>query len=336
MLAFALYHCLMKKDSRRHFLALLGGLGLAAKVPAVWAREQVRRIGLLTTSTQISPREENLKQGLSDLGWIEGRNLVIEYRRAANNQTLLAEMAAELVGLKVDVIVASSTPSVIAARKATTSIPIVTISADPVGNGFVQSLRNPGGNITGISTISPALSGKRLELLRELNPKLSKVVFLGFGPDPTHKRFVSELEGAAKQLGLTLAVSIAEGRADLDRALDAVRRSAAGALVIQPLFPIMGLTPQILAVAEKLRLPTITDSDGFAESGGLMFYGHDPASVHQRLSVYVDRVLKGANPAELPVEQPQKFLLVVNRRKAGILGVRVPDSILVRADKVID
>jgi len=133
-----------------------------------------------------------------------------------------------------------------------------------------------------------------------------------------------------------MVISIAESRSDLDRALEQVRSMRAGALVIQPLFPIMGLAPQVLAVAEKLRLPTITDSDGFAEAGGLLFYGHDPASVHQRLSLYVDRVLKGANPAELPVEQPQKFLLVVNRRTAKSLGVRIPDSILVRADKVIE
>ncbi|MBY0265101.1 MAG: ABC transporter substrate-binding protein [Burkholderiales bacterium] len=322
--------------SRRHFLALVGGVGLNAAGLTAQAAETVRRIGLLTTSTQISPREENLKQGLRDLGWIEGGNIVIEYRRAANNQVRLAEMAAELVALKVDVIVASSTPSVIAARNATKTIPIVTISADPVGNGFVKSLRHPGGNVTGISTISPVLSAKRLELLREINPKLSKVVFLGFGPDPTHKRFVFELEAAAKAFGMTLSVVIAESRADLDRALNQVAVTGAGALVIQPLFPIMGLAPQVLAVAEKLRLPTVTDSDGFAEAGGLLFYGHDPASVHQRLSVYVDRVLKGANPAELPVEQPQKFLLVVNRRTARTLGVRIPDSILARADKVID
>jgi len=322
--------------SRRHFLALVGGVGLNAAGLTAQAAETVRRIGLLTTSTQISPREENLKQGLRDLGWIEGGNIVIEYRRAANNQVRLAEMAAELVALKVDVIVASSTPSVIAARNATKTIPIVTISADPVGNGFVKSLRHPGGNVTGISTISPVLSAKRLELLREINPKLSRVVFLGFGPDPTHKRFVFELEAAAKAFGMTLSVVIAESRADLDRALNQVAVTGAGALVIQPLFPIMGLAPQVLAVAEKLRLPTVTDSDGFAEAGGLLFYGHDPASVHQRLSVYVDRVLKGANPAELPVEQPQKFLLVVNRRTARTLGVRIPDSILARADKVID
>jgi len=173
-------------------------------------------------------------------------------------------------------------------------------------------------------------------LLREINPKLSRVAFLGYAPDPTHKRFVSELEEAAKQLDLEMVISIAESRSDLDRTLEQVRSMRAGALVIQPLFPIMGLAPQVLAVAEKLRLPTITDSDGFAEAGGLLFYGHDPASVHQRLSLYVDRVLKGANPAELPVEQPQKFLLVVNRRTAKSLGVRIPDSILVRADKVIE
>jgi putative ABC transport system substrate-binding protein len=326
----------MSTNSRRNFLVLLGSVGLTATAFAAQPPEPVRRIGLLTTSTQISPREENLKQGLRDLGWMEGRNIVIEYRRAANNQARLAEMAAELVALKVDVIVASSTPSVIAARNATTAIPIVTISADPVGNGFVKSLRNPGGNITGISTISPVLSGKRLELLREINPKLSRVAFLGYGPDPTHKRFVSELEAAAKQMGITLSVVIAESRADVDRALNQISVSRAEALVIQPLFPIMGLAPQVLAVAEKLRLPTVTDSDGFAEAGGLLFYGHDPASVHQRLSVYVDRVLKGANPAELPVEQPQRFLLVVNRRTAKTLGVRIPDSILARADKVID
>lgn len=326
----------MMINSRRHFLALVGGVGLNVAGFTAQAAETVRRIGLLTASTRISPREDNLRQGLRDLGWIEGKNLVIEYRRAANSQAHLAEMAAELVALKVDVIVASSTPSVVAARNATTMIPIVTVSADPVGNGFVKSLRNPGGNITGISIISPVLSGKRLELLREINPKLSRVAFLGYGPDPTHKRFVSEMEAAAKQQGIALSVVIAESRADVDRALNQISASGAGALVMQPLFPIMGLSPQILAVAEKLRMPTITDSDGFAEAGGLLFYGHDPASVHQRLALYVDRVLKGANPAELPVEQPQKFLLVVNRRTARTLGVRIPDSILVRADKVID
>lgn len=296
----------------------------------------VRRIGLLTSATASTTREDDLRSGLRDLGWAEGDNLAIDYRRAGNSPDRLAEMARDLVARRVELIVAFTTTAVIAARNASASLPIVSISADPVANGFAASLRRPGGNVTGISTITPALSGKRLELLKELQPTLRRVAFLGYEPDPTHRQFLSALEHAGRSLSVEVAPLLIREAGQLPAALQGVARSQARALVVQTLLPIMGLGPAIAEFALHQRLPACTDSVGFVTSGGLMSYGYDPSLADRRVALYVDRVLKGGRPAEMPIEMPQKFLLALNLKTAASMGMAVPQSLRLRADLIVE
>lgn len=296
-----------------------------------------RVIGYLTLSGKPSLRDEVFLQGMRDLGWIDGKNIRIEIRRAGNDITRLAAMAQELVQLKAELIVALSTPAVAAARDATRSIPIVSLSADPVANGFAASLPRPGGNITGLSMMHSVLAGKRLELLREINPKIARVAFLAHGGDPAHKNFIAEMESAGKVLGIKIEPVIVTDAEQLDAAFATMKKLRAEGLAIQPLFiNILGLGPRIAALANAQRLLSVADGDGFAEQGGLLFYGPDPAAMYRRIAYYADRVLKGARPAEFPIEQPTLFLVVVNMKTAKQLGVKIPHSIMVRATKVIE
>jgi putative ABC transport system substrate-binding protein len=309
-------------------------------LPAVaWAQQAgpPRVIGYLTPAAKPSLRDEVFRKGLRELGWIEGRNIRIEYRRAANSTERLAAMAEELVRLKVDVIVAQSTPAVEAAKNATQTIPIVSISADPVGNQFVASLARPGSNITGLSMMMPQLAGKRLELLREIIPGLERVAFLLYAKDRSHLIFAKEAQDAARTLGIRLQPLVVDGPADFETAFASMMKEKTGALIVQPLFVnTLGSTPRLVELAAKHRLPIISDGDGFAEAGGLLFFGPDPIPNYERIAFYVDRVLKGARPAEIPVEQPQRFQLVINLKTAKALGLKMPPSLLLRADKVIE
>jgi len=278
-----------------------------------------------------------VRQGLRELGYVEGHNIVIEHRFAEGKADRLPDLAAELVRLKVDVIVARSSPVVQAAKNATSTIPIVMGSADPVGSGFVASLARPGGNITGTSSIMPELAGKRLELLREILPKLSRVAFLAHGGDPAHRLFLKEADEAAKGFRIQFQPLVLSGPEEFEGAFSAMAKERAGALIVQPLFSInLGQGQRIADLATKSRLPTISDPREFAEAGGLMSYGPDTLALWRRaLPVYVDKILKGAKPADLPVQQPTKFEFVINLKTAKQIGLTIPQSVLYRADKAI-
>ena len=300
--------------------------------------EKTRVIGYLSPANGPTVGTEVFRRGLRELGWFEGQNLRIEYRWAARRADRLPALADELVRLKVDLIVAQSTPAVQAAKTATATIPIVMGSAaDAEGSGFVASLARPGGNITGVSMMMSALAGKRLELLKEIVPKFSRVAYLAFGPDPAHKLFLKQTQEAGQSLKIRVHPVVVKGPEEFQNAFAAMKREGADALVVQPLFSnTLGLGPQVAELAATNRLPTISDGNGFAEEGGLMYYGPDNLAIYGRIAGYVDRILKGAKPADLPVEQPHKFQLVINLKTAKRLGLDVPQSLLSRADKVID
>jgi putative ABC transport system substrate-binding protein len=320
---------------RRRFVAAL--VSTALWPLGLRAQERIRVIGYLTPAAKPALRDEIFLKGLRELGWIEGKNIRIEYRRAANSTERLAAMAEELVRLKVDVLVAQSTPAVEAAKNATQTIPIVSMSADPVGNKFVASLARPGGNITGLSMMMPQLAGKRLELLKEIIPGLSRVAFLLYAKDRSHRIFAKEAEDAARALGIQLQPVIVNGLGELDAAFASMRKEKADALIAQPLFiNTLGATARLVELAMKNRLPMISDGDGIAEAGGLLFFGPDPMVFYERIVVSVDRVLKGGKPAEMPIEQPSKFLLVINLKTAKTLGLKIPPPVLARADRVIE
>ncbi len=314
---------------------LFAALLLAGSQP-VAAQQKARVIGILSLSAKPTLRDEVFERRLRELGWVDGRNVKVEYRFAANKVERLAVLADELVRLKVDVIVAQSTTSVQAAKNATRTIPIVSISADPVGNGFVASLARPGGNITSVSMMAPDLEGKHLEFLREFLPRISRVAYLGHRNDPSHRLFVKHAQDGGANLGIQIQPVIIERPEEIEEAFSAMRKGRADALIVQPLFAnVMGLGPRIAELAAKDGLPTISSADIFAEAGGLMHFGPDPLATYERVAFYVDRVLKGANPAVTPLEQPQKFTLVINLKTAKRLGLKTPPSLISRADKVI-
>jgi len=299
--------------------------------------KKVPRIGYLAVPAKPSARDEAFAKQLRDLGWIDGENIAIEYRWAANKPENLAKLADELVGMKVDLIAAPATPAVQAAKNATKTIPIVMIgAADAVGSGFVASLAQPGGNITGTTNIMPELAGKRLELLREVLPKLSRIAFLAYGPDPAHRLFVKDAEDAALSFKIEFQPLVLKSVDEIDGAFQSMAKERVGALIVQPLFSsTLAQGPRIAALAVKNHIPTISDGFQFAELGGLMFYGPDPIAPYQRAATFVDKILKGRKPAELPVEQPTKFELIVNLKTAKQIGLVIPASVLARADKVI-
>ena len=312
---------------------LMAPLAARAQSPA-----KMPRIGWLGPNTP-EPRLEVFKQGLRDLGWIEGQTIAFEYRWTTGQVDRLPALAAELVRLQVDLIVAVSTPAVRAAKDATTSIPIVIAAAvDPVRLGFVASLARPGGNITGTSHSQPELVGKQLEFLRTLLPTLSRVAFLtyssgGAGPRP----FTEVTQDAAKRLGMQLQLVVIGSVEEMESAFAAMSSERAEALVIQPL--LIGAPFQqgqkIADLAVKHRLPTISSQDGFAEVGGLLSYGPDSLALMRSATVFVDKILKGAKPGDLPVEQAMKFELVINLKTAKALDLTIPPILLFQADKVI-
>jgi ABC-type uncharacterized transport system substrate-binding protein len=305
----------------------------------VWAQQtkKVPRIGYLTLRASPLDIDKALLQSLRDLGYVDGRNITIEYRWAAGKTELLPTLAEELVRLKVDIIVVSSTPAAQAAKNATRTIPIVmTGTADPVGTGLVASLARPGGNVTGMSGILPELAGKRLALLREILPKLSSVAFLAHGGDPAHLLFIKEAQEAAGRLGMKFQPVVINGFEEFESAFSSIVKERTGALIVQPLF--VGNIDggrRIADLAVKNRLPTISDGTRFADAGGLLFYGPHRIDQYRRAATYVDKILRGAKPADLPVEQPMKFEFVINLKTAKQIGVTIPQSVLFRADRVI-
>ena len=294
------------------------------------------RIGVLSSRLGPLPtREGAFQEGLRRLGYVEGQSITIEYRYAEENLDRLPDLVAELVHSKVDVIVAVSTPAIEAAKNATKTIPIIMAGvSDPVGTGFVASLARPGGNVTGLSLQSPELSGKRLELLKEIIPKLSRVAFLVHRQDPGHRLFVKEAQDAGQSLGIRIQPLEAAGFEEIKGAFPAMIRERIGGLIVQPIFVgTHGL--RIADLAARNRLPTISDPTEFADAGGLMSYGPSRSALWQRAATYVDKILKGTKPADIPVEQPTKFEFVINLKTAKQIGVMIPQSVLYRADKVI-
>jgi len=313
---------------------LVGCVGMAeAQQPA-----KVPRIGLLSS---FSPSDAALwhqafLQGLRDLGWIEGKNISIEYRYAEGRGDRLPDLAADLVRLKVDVIVAATTTATLPAKNATRAIPIVMASSgDPVASGLVESLARPGGNITGLSQMAPDLAGKRLELLKEIVPKLSRVAVLWYPQGSTSTLSWKELQLPARELGVQLHSLEVRSSKDFAKAFEEATKAHAGALAIMPDPLFAGNLKRIADLAAKSRLPSIFHLREFVDSGGLMTYGPDRSDMYRRAATYVDKILKGAKPADLPVEQPIKFELIINLKTAKQIGLTIPPNVLARADKVI-
>ena len=300
---------------------------------------KIPRIGYLTASSlSVNPaRIEAFRQGLRELGYIEGKNIVIEWRSSEGKADRLPALAAELVRLKVDVIVTSGPVATRAAKEATTTIPIVMAQdIDPVGSGFVASLARPGGNITGLSTFRPELSGKQLELLKEIVPRLSRVAVLGTSTQPGYAQQLREVELAAGAFGVKLQYLDVLSPKDIETAFRAAGKGRADAVLMLVAGIVAGdHRTEIVELAVKSRLPAIYDRREFVDDGGLMSYGTNFADLSRRAAVYVDQIVKGAKPAELPVEQPTKFELVINLKTAKALRLTIPPEVLMRADKVI-
>jgi putative tryptophan/tyrosine transport system substrate-binding protein len=295
------------------------------------------RIGVVRGSAPPPAELEALRHGLRERGYVEGRNLVIETRWADDREERLPALVAELLSLKVDLIVASAPAATRAAKDATTTTPIVMVTvADPLAFGFVESLARPGGNVTGLVFMHPELSGKRLELLRAAVPRLSRLAVVWNGANPYKAADMKEVQAAADASGVSLqSLPVADSRA-LDGAFDAAKAGRAEALItLEDPFTIAHRA-RIVALASAHRLPALYGRRVYVDAGGLMSYGPDPIEQYRRAAVYVDRILKGAKPRDLPVEQPTKFDLVINLRTARALGVTIPPSLVVRADRVIE
>ena len=300
---------------------------------------KIPRIGYLTGASlpSQSGNAEAFQQGLRELGYVEGKNIVIEWRGANGNRDRQRALAAELVGLKVDVIVASSGGDTRAAKEATATIPIVMAQTDdPVASGFAISLARPGGNITGLSTLSPELSGKRLELLKEVLPKLSRVAVFGSSSSPGDAPALNETKLAAVALGASVQHVDVLSPKDFETAFRAaVKERANGVLWLVSGSVGGGHQAKIAELAMKSRLPTIYERQNYVSAGGLMSYGVNLLDLHRRAAIYVEKILKGAKPADLPVEQPIKFELVINLKAGKQIGLTIPPNVLVRADRVI-
>jgi putative ABC transport system substrate-binding protein len=327
--------------SRRTFLTALAGGMLAMVAPAVEAETPAKMalIGLLSpfSTSDSAAWHQAFRLGLHDLGWVEGKNLRIEYRYASGSDDRLPALIADLIRLKVDVIVTSVTLDAVAAKKATSTIPIVMAAVgDPVVTGIVPSIRRPGGNITGLSQRNPELMGKRLELLRQAVPMLSQVAVLWNPEDPINVSSWKEIQVAAREQRIQLHSLEVRTPSDFAKAFEDAGRARAGALVIMP-SPVFVTNMRRLAdLAAIRRLPSIFHLREFVNAGGLMAYGPDRADLFRRAAGYVDKILKGAKAGDLPIEQPNKFELVINFKTAKALGLKIPQSLLLQADQVIE
>jgi putative tryptophan/tyrosine transport system substrate-binding protein len=300
------------------------------------ASERVYKVGSIAYGKAGGPgyTRRSWREELRQLGYVEGRNLVVEERFAEGSAARAVELASELVRLNVDVIVAQATPTAHAVKSVTRTVPIVVAAADPVGTGLVASLARPGGNITGISNNLLEPAAKRLELLREAIPGLDRVAYLASTQDPAAPLFVQQVTDAGRQLGVAIEPVFVEGPAQFDAAFAAIRAARAKAILVQPLFTIDRAA--VLALARREGLPVASDFRVFAESGALLAYGLDGAEHQKRIAAFIDRILKGARPADLPMEEPTKYELVVNLRTAKELGITLPQALLLRADEVIE
>ena len=322
-------------------LSFLGALIFTLSLPAEAQQpKKVPRIGYLTTAARLAdaPRVEALRQGLRDLGYLEGKNINIEYRYAEGKLERVPELAEELVRLKVDILVVSGIATAEPARQVTTTIPIVVAGAgNPIGSGLVASLARPGGNVTGLYQFSPELLGKRLELLNEITPKVSRFAFLNGTDAPAAKSmFFKEGQVVAKALGVQFQlIEVKAQNPDLEAAFRIMAKDGIGALVTESSGIVNFHLKKILHLVEQNHLPAMHSDQEWANAGGLMSYGANRLYLYRRVGLYVDKILKGANPAELPMEQPTKFEFVINLKTAKQIGLTIPPNVLLRADKVI-
>jgi putative ABC transport system substrate-binding protein len=325
---------------RRAFLA--GAIALSAPPRAAVAQQpgKVWRIGYLDQGSAARNRLylDGLRQGLRERGWVEGQNIVIEARFAEGKTDQLANLAAELVRLKMDVIATSTTPAALAAKHATTKVPIVIgFAADPVGSGIVASLAHPGGNITGWTHQGLELRAKYLELLKQAVPSATRFGVLWNPTNQVHKPSLKIIEGAARQLKVELHLAGVQEPRDLEPAVSALVGKGVHALIVFPDGMFLAQTPLLIGLAARSKLPTMYGLREYADAGGLMAYGANLAEMNRQLgAAFVDKILRGANPAKLPVAQPTKFELVINMKTAKALGLTLPQSVLIRADQVIE
>ena len=323
---------------RREFITLISG---AAVMWPLRGRGQskIPRVGFMGNST--AALEANLvgsfRDGLRELGYEEGRNIVIEYRWADGKYERFPTLVAELIAAKVDVIVTAGTPAALAVKKATTTVPLVMVAVgDPVGTGLVPSLARPGGNLTGLSSIAPDLEGKRLDLLREIVPTLSNVAMFFNSLNPFHVASMQQAGTAAKAMGIKLQQHDIRKSEDLDGAFAAVRKERPDALLILADRVFLHNRQRMIDFTEEQHLPNVNAYMELVEAGGLMSYGPSYEDMHKRAAIYVNKIIKGAKPADLPIEQPSKFTFVINLKAAKKLGVTMPPSLITLADKVIE
>jgi putative ABC transport system substrate-binding protein len=331
---------------RRDFISLLGGAAAAAWPLSVNAQSpaKIPRIGLMVTGSLESPEArvqlDAFRQGLRQLGYTEGRNIVIEYRGADGRIERFPNLAAELVRLEVDLIFAANTSAALAARQATTTIPIVAaVMGDPVEDGLVASLAQPGGNVTGLTFLAPELTAKRMQLLKDALPNVSRVAALwhpGAYGERTMDDMLKATEAAARTLGVHLQLIEVRAAEELERAFSTMMKERAEALFLFPSPMLFLARRRIVELASTHRLPSVSQAREFVELGGLMAYGANINDLFRRSAVYVDKILKGAKPADLPVEQPTRFELVINLKTAKTLGIDMPLPLMIRADEMID
>jgi putative ABC transport system substrate-binding protein len=323
---------------RRAFVTGLGAV-LAAAVAAE-AQTRTARIGYISAGSQaadLSVRNvEALREGLRDLGWVEGRNLIIEYRFAEDQVDRLPALAADLVRSRVDVIFSYGNPANHAVKSATTTIPIVVVSADPVAFGLVRSFAKPGGNITGVSVLSAELSAKRIELLKEAAPKVSRVAYLVNPANPASTTILTETQAAARSLGLQLQIVSVTAPGDLDSAFSSIIAAHAEAVVVQHDPMLQNASHRIVDLAASHRLVTVGETRDFVTSGGFLSYAAPFDERHRRGAALVDKILRGALPSDLPIERPTVFELFINLKTAKALGLTIRPSLLLRADQVIE
>jgi len=323
---------------KRMLVGLLAAVFVATAVPAMAQQVKVARIGFIgaTFASANLARREAFRQGLREAGYIEGENIIIEYRYAEGKFDRLSAFAADLVASNIEVIVTGGASVTRRVKQVTNTIPIVmTNDNDPVGNGFVTSLARPGGNITGLATLTADLSGKRLELLKEIVPKLSRVAVLGTSTEPGNGQALRETELAGAAFNLDIHYIDILDRSQIEAAFQTATKKRADAvfLLTGPIF--VSQRKQIAEFARKSRLATISYRPDFVEDGGLVSYAPSLTDLSRRAAVYVDKILKGAKPADLPVEQPTKFELIINLKTAKQIGLTIPPRVLARADKVI-
>jgi putative tryptophan/tyrosine transport system substrate-binding protein len=327
---------------RRDFLGVLGGTAATWPLTARGQSDKIRRIGVLMARVEGDPQGQKqyaaLQQGLAELHWIEGQTLHIDIRWMAGDPAQALAAAQELIVAKPDLLVANGTPSLVAMRQATSTLPIVFVGVfDPVGQGFVPSLSHPGSNITGFSVEEASMGGKWLEMLREIAPRAAQIAII-YNPDtaPYAPMFLPIMQTAAPTMAVTLAPSPVRTLADIERVIASSGREPGGGLIVLPDSYLLNQRAAIVALAAEHRLPAIYPVLFFAIDGGLIAYGIDRADIFRRAAAYVDRILRGAAPAELPVQLPIKFELGINLQTAKALGLRVPQSLLLGADEVIE